>query len=152
MQELRELFNKIMMHIGITGPEGEEVSKTFFNQVYAIFVERLLKLNLPDETFNKRIKEYQEYIKDGKHDLVHNDVKHYMNKESGKLFAESFLKHLKFFAHGLKDKGDITAEQVREIGEILKAHIQNRQAVNKVQNVENQGEALQNLAGTNSSF
>lgn len=147
MKELRELFNKILSHIGIEGSEGEEVSKTFFNQVYAIFVERLLKQRLPEQTFDNRIKEYQAYIQEDKHELVHEDIKHYMDKESGKLFAESFLRHLKFFAHGLKEKGDISDEQVKEIGELLKNHIQNRQAVAKMSNTENQGEALQNLVG-----
>lgn len=145
MQELRELFTRILSHIGIVGAEADEISKTFFNQVYAIFVEALLKEQLPEETFQARIKEYQDYIQGGKHDLVHQDVRHYMNKESGKFFAEAFLKHLKFFAYGLKDKGDISETQVKEIGELLKDYIKNKKAVGNMQEVATNTDALNSI-------
>ncbi|MBD3362388.1 hypothetical protein GF362_01575 [Candidatus Dojkabacteria bacterium] len=146
MKELKELFGKILNHLGIVGKETEDITKTFFNQVYAIFIEDVLKKELPKETFDRRIKEYQVYIKEGKHELVHKDVKHYIKKDSGKLFAKAFLKHLKFFVYGLKEKGDVTQEQIKQIGDILKNHIQGKQALDKMKNKEKGKEALNTLA------
>ncbi len=146
MKDFRILFHKVLSHIGVYGSEAEEILNMFFDQVYAIFVEKLLKDKLPEEVYKNRIAEYQGYIKAGKQNLLHEDLKNYLGDESGKLFALAYMNHLKTFVHGIQSQGDITKEQVKEVGELVKNFIQSQKASKAMKSQESSIDSLQALS------
>lgn len=146
MEDFRILFHKILSHLGVYGSEAEQVFKTFFDQVYAVFVDTQLKAKLPEEVYNNRIKEYQQYIKEGKQELLHKDLKYYIGDDSKNEFTKSYMELLKKFIHGIESQGDITKQQVAEVGELIKNFILARKASHSMKNSASSEDSLKAIA------
>jgi hypothetical protein len=146
MEDFRVLFHKVLSHLGVYGSEAEQVFKTFFDQVYATFVDGLLKEKLPEEVYSNRIKEYQQYIKEGKQELLHKDLKYYIGDDAKNEFAKSYMELLKKFIHGIEEQGDITKQQVDEVGELIKNFILARKATHSMQSASSSEDSLKAIA------